>query len=113
MRLAVSECAPVVVSNPYLIGKNGRAQHVVREPRGGGWPREDPLGCLADSTANLSTRPSRIRGEVSTGSETCPMAIIIAGPNLLVKRLSQTAKSGSAKYLISLRLDCDKRGLWL
>ena len=62
MRLAVSECAPVVVSNPYLIGKNGRAQHVVREPRGGGWPREDPLGCLADSTANLSTRPSRIRG---------------------------------------------------
>jgi hypothetical protein len=52
-------------------------------------------------------------GEVSTGSETCPMAIIIAGPNLLVKRLSQTAKRGSAKYLILLTLDCDKKGLSL
>ena len=41
MRLVVSGCARVVVTNPYLIGKSGRVQDVVREQRGEGWPREE------------------------------------------------------------------------
>ena len=46
---------------------------------------EDPSGCLADKTANLSTRPSRIRkGEDRIRD--FPLGIIIAGLHRLVKR---------------------------
>ena len=61
--------------------------------------KENLRGYLADSTATYR-RDHLESGGGFNRIRDLPMVIIIAGPNLLVKRLSQTAKRGSAKYLI-------------
>jgi hypothetical protein len=83
----------------------------------GGSVMEDPSGCLADKTANLSTRPSRIRKE-NTGSETCPLGIIIAGLHELVKRgrtwqkacSNEVSDSSKPDLRLNLTSRPDKRG---